>query len=357
MASIDKIQRTDGPRYVVRWRDDVGTPRKKTFRRKADAERFEAETEHRLHSGTYIDAAAGRQTFADYAEQWRIAQPHRANTALNTNSRLRIHVYPIMGARPLAAIRPTEVQALITTLSARMAPGSVATIAMTVRAVFRAAVHDRILAHDPSARLTLPEVPSKGIVPLTGGQILTLAAAMPPPYRALVIVGAGTGLRQGELLGLQADDVYDGAVHVARQVQPFAGGVVVCPPKNRAAVRTVPIGAVVRAALEEHLASYPARGSDHIFTRDRALISRSWFNRMIWAPSRASAGMPEVVMHDLRHFYASTLIKSGQSVKVVSDLLGHTDASMTLRVYSHLWPNDKATAMPAVDAALQTLVP
>jgi len=45
-------------------------------------------------------------------------------------------------------------------------------------------------------------------------------------------------------------------------------------------------------------------------------------------------------MHDLRHFYASVLIRAGRSVKTVSERLGHANAAMTLNVYAHLWPQD-----------------
>ncbi|HEX2772973.1 MAG TPA: tyrosine-type recombinase/integrase [Micromonosporaceae bacterium] len=58
-------------------------------------------------------------------------------------------------------------------------------------------------------------------------------------------------------------------------------------------------------------------------------------------------------MHDLRHAYASLLIAGGQSVKVVSDRLGHSNAAMTLTVYSHLFPADEDRTRQAVDAAFR----
>jgi integrase len=54
-------------------------------------------------------------------------------------------------------------------------------------------------------------------------------------------------------------------------------------------------------------------------------------------------------MHALRHFYASALIRSGLSVRVVSERLGHSNAAMTLNVYAHLWPDDEtAHARPSI---------
>ena len=58
-------------------------------------------------------------------------------------------------------------------------------------------------------------------------------------------------------------------------------------------------------------------------------------------------------MHDLRHFYASLLIRHGESIKVVQARLGHATAAETLDTYSHLWPDSDDTTRTAVDSALK----
>jgi integrase len=62
--------------------------------------------------------------------------------------------------------------------------------------------------------------------------------------------------------------------------------------------------------------------------------------------------MAQVTMHDLRHFYASALIRAGLNPKVVAERLGHANASMTLNVYAHLWPDDEDRSRQAIDDAL-----
>ncbi|MFF7211082.1 tyrosine-type recombinase/integrase [Streptomyces sp. NPDC008238] len=57
-------------------------------------------------------------------------------------------------------------------------------------------------------------------------------------------------------------------------------------------------------------------------------------------------------MHALRHFYASVLLDSGESVKAVSEYMGHADPAMTLRVYVHLMPNSRERSRRAVDRVL-----
>ncbi|HKE72155.1 MAG TPA: tyrosine-type recombinase/integrase, partial [Acidimicrobiales bacterium] len=64
------------------------------------------------------------------------------------------------------------------------------------------------------------------------------------------------------------------------------------------------------------------------------------------------AKAPDVRFHDLRHFYASALIRKGLSVKVVQARLGHASAVETLDVYGHLWPDDEDRTRQAVDELL-----
>ena len=73
----------------------------------------------------------------------------------------------------------------------------------------------------------------------------------------------------------------------------------------------------------------------------------------MWQPARARAGLPDsVTLHDLRHYYASLLIRHNESVKVVQARLGHSSAAETLDTYSHLWPDSEDRTRLAVDQVL-----
>jgi len=74
----------------------------------------------------------------------------------------------------------------------------------------------------------------------------------------------------------------------------------------------------------------------------------------VWRPAVASAGLPGFVFHGLRHYYASLLIRHGESVKSVQDRLGHKSAVETLDTYSHLWPDSDDRTREAVDVVLGT---
>jgi integrase len=70
----------------------------------------------------------------------------------------------------------------------------------------------------------------------------------------------------------------------------------------------------------------------------------------VWRPALKAAGANGVTFHEVRHSYASVLIRAGLSVRLVADRLGHADASMTLNMYAHLCRDDEDRTRSAVDS-------
>jgi integrase len=107
-------------------------------------------------------------------------------------------------------------------------------------------------------------------------------------------------------------------------------------------------------ALGAHLNTWPA-DAVVLTTELRAPIRRTAFSARVWRLAVTSAGLPlSVTFHALRHFYASLLIRPGESVKTVQARLGHASAADTLDTYSHLWPDSDDRTRAAVDSVLRT---
>ncbi len=86
---------------------------------------------------------------------------------------------------------------------------------------------------------------------------------------------------------------------------------------------------------------------------DGQLLRRSAFGTL-WRRVNDEAGVKGRTFHSLRHYYASLLIRHGESVKTVQARLGHASAAETLDTYSHLWPDSDDKTREAVDAYLGT---
>lgn len=354
MASIAK--RPDG-RYRARYRDPDGREHARHFARKIDAQRWLDEQNAALVTGQYVDPRAGRVTFCEYAEQWRAAQVHRPSSAAHVETMLRRHAYPAFGDRPIGTIRPSEIQAWVK--GSPLAPTTVHVLHGIVGAVFRAAIRDRLIPSSPCEQTKLPRKVKARVVPLRVEAVATLANAAPARYRALVVLCAGTGLRQGEAFGLTQDraNFLKRCLTVDRQLigqddgRPRFG-----PPKTAASVRTVPLPDVVAEALAEHLRVFGTGPDGLLFVDDDGLpLLRPRFSRFVWRPAVAAVeAVPAGTgMHDLRHFYASLLIRHGESIKTVQSRLGHATAAETLDTYSHLWPDADDTTRTAVDSVLK----
>ncbi len=351
MSSISR--RPDG-RWRARYRDDTGREHAQHFTRKVDGQRWLDEVTAAVVTGHYVDPKAGRVTFRDYAERWRAAQVHRPSTRMHVETSLRRHAYPTLGDRPLSSILPSDIQTWVRRLEDSLAPATIGVVHSIVSSVMKAAVRDRKLAANPCDGTRLPKVQRSRVVPPTTEQVLTLTAAMPACLRALVTFGAGSGLRQGEALAVTVDrlDFLRRTVTVDRQLVTLPGRApYLGPPKTAASVRTVPLPNVVVEVLAEHLRAFPPIDG-YVFTLRGKPITRQAFGHL-WRPVVEAAGLPAGTgYHSLRHFYASLLIRHGESVKTVQARLGHASAVETLDTYSHLWPDSDDRTREAIESVL-----
>lgn len=342
-----------GSRWRARYVDDQGREHARMFGRKTDAQQWLNEVTAAVVTGQYVDPKAGQVTFRDYAERWRKIQAQRPSSQAHVETMLRRHAYPTLGNRQLSSILPSDIQAWVTGLE--LAPATVGVAHGIVSTVMKAAIRDRKIVANPCDGTNLPKVERKQIIPLTTEQVTAIRDALPVDLQALVTLAAGTGLRPGECFGLTVDRVQflERTLKVDRQLvtlqkqAPQFG-----PPKTRASNRTVPMPQVVVDALAAHLARFPAAPDGLIFTLSGKAIARQAFGHK-WRAAVKETDVPEGTrLHDLRHYYASLLIRHGESVKTVQARLGHASAVETLDTYSHLWPDSDDRTREAIDSVL-----
>ena len=260
-------------RWQVRWRDEQGRQRKKSFARKLDAEAFEAKVKTQLQEGTYVDPSAGDVTLQVYAEAWRQRQTHDTASAERVAGNLRRHVYsapgtpgrtptgaPSIGDYPLRILarQPSIVQGWLAAIP--LHPNSVRMVAATVTPVFTAAAEDGLIARNPlrAKQVKLPKAVKTDVAAWSAEQVAAVADALPARWSALAALGAAVGMRQGELFALAVDDLdfLRRNVHVAVQIKRVGGRVCFAPTKNRK-IRDVPVSARVIPHLAEHVRLHP----------------------------------------------------------------------------------------------------
>ncbi|WBB73414.1 site-specific integrase [Micromonospora sp. WMMD1128] len=367
-----------GLRYRVRYIGPDGKERKKSFpdRAKREADAFLVSTETDKLRGSYVDPVAGRMTFAEYAERWLRTRSVDESTRETTEFRVRKHLLPFFGSRQLAAIKPGHIREWNAAMVGKLAPATRAVVFAHLQTILAAAVDDERIAKNPCSATSVnpPRPAGRRVVPWRYDQISAIRMGLAPRYRAMVDLGAGCGLRQGEILGLSIDDIdFDaGWVQVSRQVKIVRCRLVFGLPKNDRD-RRVPLPDSVGQALRQHIADrYPVTLTlpwEHPASEERVTarllftttyrnaINRCRFNETTWRPAVVRAGITPTRatgMHALRHFYASSLLDAGESIKAVASYLGHADPGFTLRVYTHLMPASEERTRNAIDGLFGT---
>lgn len=343
------IERRGPRRWFVTYYDDTDRKRGKSFQLKCDAVVFLATTQVAQLRGDWVDPKAGRVTVAEYGTEWLRLRHIRPTTRERYAGYLRY--VNRLGTVPLSTLTPSMIEQWQLGLLDDLAVSTAGTIRGVFASMLKTAVRDRIIPRTPMEGVKAPKPVRKLIVPLPLSTVLSIRDSMIGRYRAAIDVGAGCGLRRGETFGLTADrvdflrkvlTVDRGLIQLAGQAPRFG------PPKTDASVRVVPMPDFVVASLAAHLAEFPAGPDGLIFTTQLGNpVRRSTF-LPAWRRSGAPAGSR---FHDLRHFYASMLIASGSSVKVVQARLGHATAAETLDTYAHLWPDDDNSTRRALDEA------
>jgi integrase len=356
VASVEiRLTRRNGKAakvYDVRFRDPDGHQRKKTFGKKAEADRFAATVEADKHRGQYVDHA-DRTTVVEYARAWAATRPHRASTATRVASLIDVHIAGTrLGDRRLADVRPSEVQAWATDRAQVLAPSTLRALVRLLRSIYSSAVLDRLVASSPVVRVQLPRDDRERVVPLTVAEVHGLADVMRHRSRAMVIAQAGLGLRLGELLALRVQDV-DFLRRTARvefQIAPRTKSRT--EPKTPRSRRTIPLPQVVADELAAHIKAYPPGDDGSLFiTSTGEVYGREYYGALFTAAAKR-AGLPSgTTSHDLRHHYASVLLAAGESVVAVAERLGHENATLVLKTYGHLMPDSEDRTRRAVDEA------
>lgn len=336
--------------------DRTGERHRKSFGRKVDAQNWLDEQTAGLVTGQWASPRAGRQRFAEYAEDWRTRQIHSRSTESNYESVLRLHLNPALGVLPLDQVSRQDVQKLVKSwVTADAAPATVHLRYTVLSTIFQAAVAEKRIPMTPCTKIALPAIKQKSaLVPIGTPAVLGVRSRITPRYRALVTVAAGTGMRRGELLGLTLDRVSFTfkTIRVDRQLVPDQGAkAVFAPPKTAASVRTIPVAQAVLDAIREHVEEFGLHESGIIFTSTYGNPISTTTLAKAWNKAAAAAGV-SATPHALRHYYASIQIRGGQSIKVLQGLLGHKSATETLDTYGHLMGDEDDRSRELVDLAL-----
>lgn len=339
---MSSIRKRPGGVWRARYRDQDGKEHARHFPRKVDAQSWLDRVTTSIVTGHYVDPLAGRITFAAYFKDWSSRQIWVTGTQRAMGLSARSVPF---GELELRRIKRSHIEAWIKDMTARkLAANTVVTRYNHVHSVFRAAVKDRLIGVDPADGIALPRIRRASVAMRlpTSAEVRRLLDAADDTTEVMIALAAFAGLRVSEVRAVQLGDVQflRRTLQIRRQAQHQRGtGLEIIPPKH-GSERDVFLPDQLVKMLSAHVVARSIAGAETwLFkaVRGDGPVHEGTFERW-WTKARAEAKVSDIKFHDLRHYFASGLIAAGCDVVTVQRACGHSTPSITLNVYSHLWP-------------------
>ena len=283
---------------------------------------------------------------------------------------IQLHVRPRIGRIKLQKLRPIDLTKFYADLlregrldgQGGLSPKTVHNIHQTLRKALGDAVRQNYLVRNAAAFAKVPKVTAARRAEMrywTSSELRRfLDASRDSRHYSAWYLGANTGMRRGELLGLRWNDVdlERGRLAVRRSLVSVSYEVQESDAKTQRSERVIDLDPRTVKVLREHGARQLAEREavdagyrDHnlVFAKpDGTFIHPDIFSQS-FQRHVSSAGVPRIRLHDLRHTHATLLLQAGVSPKIVSERLGHATVAFTMQVYAHVIPGMQADAAAA----------
>lgn len=320
------------------------------------------------------------EKFEPFCEDWfeNYAKPNLRNTTYERLLQLRKRVYKAIGHMRMDKITARQIQAFVNTLSRDganektgkpLAPKTIKHNLSLISEVFSYAVKMGAVSENPCRKVTIPKAESKEKQVYTPEQIkkmLCLLEHEPMKYRVFVHILVYSGLRRGEMLGLEWKDIdFENCVITVRRTSNYTGkrGNYTDQTKTRKSRRALKLPQHIMELLRTFRAEQDAHAlkcgdqwveTDRLFTKwnGEPMYNGQPYS---WLKDFCERNdLPFLGIHAFRHTYASILVNQGVDIVAVSFSLGHSQVSTTSNIYCHMLDNARAKAANAISSVLDT---
>ena len=337
---------------MLRWREDVienGSLRriyrsevigsKAEYPTKRLAQRAAEDRLSVVNSPNY--RARPTATFRQFAARWQssVLPQHKPSTQATVRSHLRKYLVPCFGDRCLKDINSETVQMFVASLT--IAPKTVRNIYVTLQMMWKSARAWGYVAHDAVSDVVLPKPRRSERFFFTLEEVHKILGAAEEPHRTFYWLAAETGLRAGELCGLRVDDLDFERSLLRVEQSSWRGNIQ--QPKTENAVRTFAISPEMASHLRDFFSRWRPNSRRLIFsTRNGTPWDANLLVKRKLRPLLIRLGIHLCGLHAFRHANETLMDRLGVPLKVRQERLGHSDARLTLGIYTHVASEDDA---------------
>jgi integrase len=347
----------------------VAGQKRKTFygkTRKEVQEKLQA-AQAELRQGTLVTGP--QQTVKEYLEYW-LEYAHKRAIRPRSYERyeqiIRLHIVPSLGKLHLQKLTPQHLQKLYADKAkAGFSPVTVIAIHNMLHTALDDAIRLGLVSRNVCKLVSPPRRPHREMKALTPDQVrFFLSEARGHPQETLFILALATGMRRGELLGLKWQDINfaQETLQVRRvlsrvptkMVDEVGQSYVEAEPKTEKSRRSIALAPFALEALKEQRSRQEEmkekagvlwEDHDYVFCTPTGKHLHPGNVLVQLKNVLKKAGLPDIRFHDLRHSTATMLLSMGVHPKVVLELLGHSEISMTMDIYSHVLPSIQRDAV------------
>lgn len=293
-------------------------------------------------------------------------------------------IHPVLGSMNLTDVTSMQIETFLTGLvqDPNTSPVTCSVVKGMVSCMFKRAFRMKLIPRNPFIDIELPKNRKKATKRLafTEKELEEVLRRAERGQNGLVFkMGAWCGMREGEIIALQWEDIdwKNGLIKVRHTLEYLNGDWVLTTPKSETSARNIPISKEHLMELKKHgesrqyqeclkkaagrkikLAEGLGEPDKEIGTTNFVFLTREG---KPFRGSSVSRRMKEIVtqmkmeglldkdstytFHSLRHSWATIALRRGMSVKVVSELLGHSSSDITLEIYTHVMEEDKRREM------------
>ncbi|MEU2080394.1 site-specific integrase [Streptomyces albus] len=277
---------------------------------------------------------------------------------------VRLYLTPHLGTKRLESLGVADVRRFLARLERETTAATAKETHRVLRSALSAACREELVTRNVASLVEPPRVSSRELSPWTLDETLTfLGAARKDPLYAAFVLAVTMGLRRGEIVGLRWSDVdlENRILYVRQQTQRRRGQLYQDDPKGRRR-RAVPLPAMCVAPLRWHRmrqadakrrAGERWQESAYVFTTrtGRPVEPRNVYRSFTRVAE--SAGLRVIRLHDARHGCATLLVAAGVAPRVVMEILGHSQVSITMDVYTHVVQDTQREAISHMDRLLR----
>lgn len=304
---------------------------------------------------------AAELSFQDFVTAYWKPYLERRNIKPSTRkgyeSVLNIHILPVLGEAKLTEVVPLQIEDFLRGQAAKgLSAKTIRNILMLLKGIFSLAEDNDLIAKTPVRKRHKPNVTRTEKTTWTAQQVRLIIDKVPEEYRALFVCAALTGLRLGELLGLQWKHIDFSSAKL--RIEQSLWNRQLVSPKTKGSVRTLPFGEVLGKTLAHHFQnSRHTEPTNFVFSKsDGSPLQPDLLRRDVLYPALDRLQIPRAArsagFHTFRHSVGSFINAETGNLKLAQKLLGHSNLSTTADIYTHTSAEAERDAAVAVERAI-----